>query len=485
MKDAAGNPIGVAHDNPILDTRLYEVEHLDGHKAAMSANIIAENALAQVDHDGHRQMLFEAIIDHRNDGTALQGEKASIKNSSSVSRNVETTKGWECLIQWHDGSAAWNKMKDVKDSYPVQLAEYAVENALEQEPVFRWWVAHVLKKRELIIKKVKSSYWAKTHKCGFEVPKTYLDCIRIDKENKDAQWQDAVKKEMKTVRPAFEMHEGEIKALVGCQQIRCQFVFDVKLGEGFRKKARLVALGNRTQTPATLTCSSAASRDSVRIALTAAALNELDTLACDTEGAHLAAKCREKVWVEAGPEFGSEAGKIMIVKMTLCGLKSSGAAFRSKLAGAPHDLNYRPSLADPDVWLRVATKPCGFEHYEMVLCYVDDVIVISHEPGRTTDGIQAAFKLRGDEASAPDMHLGVTLEKKANSKGVDCWTMSPEKHVKAAIENVEKKLGGELPFSKGQCPTPMRSDYHPAEDTSAELDAEGLGHHQELIGVLR
>ncbi len=121
----------------------------------------------------------------------------------------------------------------------------------------------------------------------------------------------------------------------------------------------------------------------------------------------------------------------------------------------------------------------------MVLCCVDDVMVISHEPGRTADGIQAAFKLKGDEASAPDMHLGVTLEKKPNSKGVDCWTMSPEKCVKAAIENVEKKLGGELPFSKGQCPTPMRTDYHPAEDTSAELDAEGLGCYQELIGVLR
>jgi hypothetical protein len=31
----------------------------------------------------------------------------------------------------------------------------------------------------------------------------------------------------------------------------------------------------------------------------------------------------------------------------------------------------------------------------------------------------------------------------------------------------------------------MRTDHHPAEDTSAELDAEGLGHYQELIGVLR
>jgi hypothetical protein len=120
----------------------------------------------------------------------------------------------------------------------------------------------------------------------------------------------------------------------------------------------------------------------------------------------------------------------------------------------------------------------------MALCYVDDVMVIGHEPGRTIDGIQAVFKLKGDKAAPPDMYLGVTLEKNPNSKGVECWTMSPEKYVKAAIENVEKKLGGELPFSKGQCPTPMRTVYHPAEDTSAELDTEGLGYYQELIGVL-
>jgi hypothetical protein len=75
-----------------------------------------------------------------------------------------------------------------------------------------------------------------------------------------------------------------------------------------------------------------------------------------------------------GENFGSEAGKIMIVRMALYGLESSGGAYRSKLAGVLHDMSYRPSLADPDVWLRAATKPCGFEYYEMVLCYVDDVM---------------------------------------------------------------------------------------------------------------
>ena len=49
MKDANRIPIGTAHDNPLLDTRMYEVEYVDGEKAALSANHIAENLLAQVD----------------------------------------------------------------------------------------------------------------------------------------------------------------------------------------------------------------------------------------------------------------------------------------------------------------------------------------------------------------------------------------------------------------------------------------------------
>ena len=484
LKGPDGNPIGVANNNPILDTRLYEVEYQDGHRAAFSANLIAENILSQVDHDGHRQMMMAEIIGHRTDGNEIKEGKDKVRSSNGNIRQLETTKGWEINLKWHDGTTTWSKMKDVKDSYPVQLAEYAAENGVSQQPAFKWWVPFVLKKRDRIISKTRASYWTKTHKYGFEVPKDYKDCVRVDGLNNDTLWQDAVKQEMKTVRPAFEIHEGSVETLIGYQEIKCQFVFDIKLGESFRRKARLVALGNRTKTPSSLTYSSVVSRDSVRIALTVAALNGLDILVCDIEGAYLTAKCREKVWVRAGSEFGSEQGEVMIVRMALYGLKSSGAAFRSKLAGVLHDLGYRPSYADPDVWLKAAAKPGGFEYYEMVLCYVDDVMAISHDPSRTIRGIQAVFKLKGDAANAPDMYLGVSLEKKVNSKGANCWTMSPEKYVHAAIENVEKKIG-QLPYGKGQCPTPMKTSYHPSEDVSAELNEDGLRYYQELIGVLR
>jgi hypothetical protein len=47
-------------------------------------------------------------------------------------------------------------MKYVKDSNPIELAEYAVANRIQEEPAFKWWVAETLRMRNRIIGKVKS-----------------------------------------------------------------------------------------------------------------------------------------------------------------------------------------------------------------------------------------------------------------------------------------------------------------------------------------
>lgn len=52
-------------------------------------------------------------------------------------------------------------------------------------------------------------------------------------------------------------------------------IFNVKMGENFRRKARMVAGGHAMEAPATLTYSSVVSPDSVWIALAIAALNNL------------------------------------------------------------------------------------------------------------------------------------------------------------------------------------------------------------------
>ena len=147
LRDANGIPIGMANDNPILDTRIYEVEYLDGHKASLAANTIAENMFAQVDDEGNRHVLFDAITDHRVDGSELRQQNAFITSSNGGKRRREITKGWEILLLWKDGSSSWEKLKDVKESYPVQLAEYSLQHKISEEPAFTWWIPHVLKKR--------------------------------------------------------------------------------------------------------------------------------------------------------------------------------------------------------------------------------------------------------------------------------------------------------------------------------------------------
>ena len=154
-------------------------------------------------------------------------------------------------------------------------------------------------------------------------------------------------------------------------------IFDVKMGENFRCKARFVAGGHTTETPTSLTYSSVVSRDSVRYILLIAALNGLQVMACDIQNAYLTANCHEKIWTYAGPEFGSECGQPMIIKKALYGLKSSSAAFRAPLAETLHDIGFKPTKADPDVWIRPAVKPDGSEYYEYIMCYVDDILSVS------------------------------------------------------------------------------------------------------------
>ena len=156
IKDGNGNPIGVANDNPILDTRMFEVEFLDGYKAAMSANAIAENLFAQVEPDGTRQLVLDEVIDARVTREAIKKNDPSITAASNRGHPFPTTKGWELLIRWKDGSETWSPLKDLKDSYPVQIAEFAKSTGIADEPAFVWWVDKTLNKRNQIISKVKS-----------------------------------------------------------------------------------------------------------------------------------------------------------------------------------------------------------------------------------------------------------------------------------------------------------------------------------------
>ena len=58
LREKDGLPIGRAHNNPIMYTRMYEVEYKDRHKASLAVNAIAENMFAQSDGEGNWHILL-------------------------------------------------------------------------------------------------------------------------------------------------------------------------------------------------------------------------------------------------------------------------------------------------------------------------------------------------------------------------------------------------------------------------------------------
>lgn len=158
---------------------MYEVEFPDGATQALNANYLAQNLFAQVDQEGNRHVLFSNIVDYRTDGTEVKQQDAFVYSKRNQKIRVRTTKGWELLVEWKDGSTTWIKLKDMKKSYPAQTAEYAVEAGIAQEPAFAWWVDYILRRRNRIIGKAKSKYWLCTHKFGIRIPKSVKEAKQV------------------------------------------------------------------------------------------------------------------------------------------------------------------------------------------------------------------------------------------------------------------------------------------------------------------
>ena len=83
------------------------------------------------------------------------------------------------------------------------------------------------------------------------------------------------------------------------------------------------------------------SRESFWIEFILTSLNDLDVFVCDIGNTYLDAKCRDKLWIEAGIESGTEKGMVTIILRALYGLKSSCDAWMAKLAETLMSLGYK------------------------------------------------------------------------------------------------------------------------------------------------
>jgi hypothetical protein len=348
-------------------------------------------------------------------------------------------------------------------------------------------VKKVLRRKDRIIQKVKSKYWSRTHKFGVELPKTVAEALRIDARTGTRLWQDAIEKEMKNVMPAFEFVEDDVVPTF-YKHIDCHMIFDIKMD--LTRKARFVAGGHQTDPPRESTYSSVVTRDSVRIALTIAALNDLQVLSADVQNAYLNAPTKEKVYTTAGLEFGPvNKGRPVLIVRALYGLKSSGARWRDHMAATLRDAGFKSCLADPDVWMRPQVKPCGFKYWEYVLVYVDDVLVLSHDPHKVMDHLSQKYTLKEGSVGEPTSYLGAEVKKWLIDNSSDPlktrWALSSDLYVKRAVANVEAELAELGQKLSTKVTTPLSQGYRPEMDATPELDTTRTNYYQGLIGVLR
>ena len=76
----------------------------------------------------------------------------------------------------------------------------------------------------------------------------------FNEDNGNNLWRVSICKEMKNIRPDFEVFEKDISEFPpGYQKIICHMIFDVKMGKKIIRRARFFADRRKNKTPSEMT----------------------------------------------------------------------------------------------------------------------------------------------------------------------------------------------------------------------------------------
>ena len=158
--------------------------------------------------------------------------------------------------------------------------------------------------------------------------------------------------------------------------------------------------------------------------------------AADVRNAYLQAPSSQKDYIVCGTEFGLEnVGKVALIHRALYGGKSAGRDFRNHLRYCMRHLDFVSCPADPDVWMRLAKKSDGSTHYEYILLYTDDALVISdNAESILRNDIGRYFELKECSIGPPKIYLGGQVRKVELDNGVNAWAFSSSQYVQSAVK---------------------------------------------------
>ncbi len=231
------------------------------------------------------------------------------------------------------------------------------------------------------------------------------------------------------------------------------------------------------------------SRETIHLALTIASLNDHEVKVGDVLNAYITAPVKEKVWTILRPEFGHDSGTSAIIVRALYGLKSAGAVFQAHLASFMCQMGYTSCKANLDLWLKAVTRPEDNVHYyAYILCYVDDILCIYHNPMSVMNEINSFLPLKPSSVGNPDIYLGAKLKQTQLPNGVMAWGLSPSKNVVQAVKSCQLHLTEKLTrkcLIPARADNPFPVDYDLSTDFSDILDPDCSSFYQHLIGVMR
>ncbi len=459
--DELGTPEAISHRATVNDMSPKDWEQLK-----------YLHMLDQHEEEGHDP--WNSVFNH------MMEEGTDLWEVNHISQHRISNGKAEVKCHWNDINKAqsWVNMDSVVLQDPIPVLKYAKKKHLLDQPLFKnlsFYCTGDAPSRLARAFKAKQ-VTGKKYMFGVQVPVGIKQALRLDRENGNTLWEDAVRKELNQLNECktFRVLDEREQPPEGCLQIPYHIVFATKFD--LRRKARLVASGNWTELVKEDICSGVVGMEIIRIGFFLGELNHLRCCAADVGNACLHSKTKEKVCLVAGPEFSELEGRILIIYKALYGLRTSAACFWQHIAEKLRSMGYKNSKADHNMWL----KDNGSYYSYIALC-VDDVLCWNKDPMKDIEELKECYILKG--VGEPEYYLGgdvMTLNEQWQKEGI-CLAFSAKTYVKNIVPKFEKLLNMDFKLSTK---TPMSSELHPELDDSPFLSADDAAKYRSVIGSL-
>ena len=503
---------GEDEDNPIPMANI-DIPNLLGRSFLLPPEDNGERHMAKViDIDDHGQTLedikfklkinkdqaeeimsYNQLMDYIQKGTDAEEDPDSLFKFRDIVAHqgpLESTdpnhKGskYNVMVEWESGEVTYEPLTLISKDDPITCAVYAKKHDLLDTTGWKHLKRYAKTSKRLIrdvkqsrIRQVRASV---RYQHGFQVPKDYNDAMRLDKENGNTHWQDAMDLELTQIHEykvfkdtgKAKFHNGKVVTPDGFQKIRVHFVYAVKHDGRF--KARLVADGHLTKEPVESIYSGVVSLRSLRMVVFLSQLNNLEIWGADVGNAYLEAYTDEKLSIMAGPEFKELQGHLLIMVKALYGTRSGGARWHDRLFNILQEMKFKPSKADPDVWMR--PEPGG-TCYEYIAVYVDDLAIAAKDSQAFCNELKKKYNLKLKGVGPLEYHLGCTYKKDPDGT----LAADPRRYVNKILESFERMFKEKPRKSR----PPLEGGDHPELDTSELCDEHQTKQFQTLIGRLQ